>query len=367
MAEQDAQSGGEERSHEPTPERLEEARRKGDVPRSADVAAAAGLIGLIVALAATGEGLVRAAGGALAGILGGADRLEGRLLGPGGDAIAAELARETLLPVAPLMLVPAAAALLAFAAQRAIVAAPDKIAPKLSRVSPLSNAKQKYGPAGLVEFLKATFKLLAVAGVLAAVLAAETDRVLALLALPGRAAAAEALDVGFALLPPVAAVFCAVAAADYAWQVAHHRKRLMMTRQEVKDEAKRSEGDPHLKQERRRRANSIATNRMLADVPKADVVVVNPEHYAVALAWSRAPGSAPTCVAKGVDEIARAIRERASEAGVPLRRDPPCARALHGTVEIGEEIRPEHYKAVAAAIRWAEEMRRLARERGTGP
>jgi flagellar biosynthetic protein FlhB len=99
---------------------------------------------------------------------------------------------------------------------------------------------------------------------------------------------------------------------------------------------------------------------MLADVPDADVVIVNPLHYAVALKWNRGGGGAPVCVAKGVDEIAFRIREVAAEAGVPVRRDPPTARALFAVVEIGEEIRIEHYKAVAAAIRFAEEMRKKA-------
>ena len=131
-----------------------------------------------------------------------------------------------------------------------------------------------------------------------------------------------------------------------------------MSFQEMRDEARESEGDPHLKQERRRRANDIASNRMLLDVPKADVVIVNPTHYAVALHWSRKKGEAPVCVAKGADEIAARIRELAAEHGVPLHRDPATARALFAMTEIGSEIAPEHYKAVAAAVRFAETMRR---------
>jgi flagellar biosynthetic protein FlhB len=103
---------------------------------------------------------------------------------------------------------------------------------------------------------------------------------------------------------------------------------------------------------------------MMVDVPTADVVVVNPTHYAVALRWERTPGSAPVCVAKGVDEVAARIREAAAAAGVPVHRDAPTARALHGTVEIGAQIQPDHYEAVAAAIRFADRMR--GRARGTG-
>jgi flagellar biosynthetic protein FlhB len=118
-----------------------------------------------------------------------------------------------------------------------------------------------------------------------------------------------------------------------------------------------------MKQERRQRAYDIAMNQMMADIPEADVVIVNPTHYAVALKWDRARGTAPKCVAKGVDEIAAKIREIAAEHGVALHSDPPTARAIHATVEIGDEIRPEHYRAVAAAIRFAEAMRKKARRR----
>ncbi|MGB8814338.1 MAG: EscU/YscU/HrcU family type III secretion system export apparatus switch protein, partial [Paracoccaceae bacterium] len=124
-----------------------------------------------------------------------------------------------------------------------------------------------------------------------------------------------------------------------------------------------SEGDPHAKAQRRQRGYDIATNKMLADVATADVIVVNPTHYAVALKWDRTAKRAPICVAKGVDEIAARIRERAAEAGVPIHRDPPTARALHASVELGQEIRPEHYRAVAAAVRFAEAMRRRAKGR----
>ena len=102
-------------------------------------------------------------------------------------------------------------------------------------------------------------------------------------------------------------------------------------------------------------------NRMMSDVPTADVVIVNPTHYAVALKWSRKPGAAPTCVAKGVDEVAARIREAAQASSVPIHSDPPTARALHATVDLGQEILEEHYMAVAAAIQFAEKMRHRAR------
>jgi flagellar biosynthetic protein FlhB len=154
-----------------------------------------------------------------------------------------------------------------------------------------------------------------------------------------------------------------IGAVDFLWQVSEHHRKNRMSHEELKEEVKQSEGDPHMKQQRRQRGMDIATNRMLRDVPSADVVIVNPTHYAVALKWDRGKVGAPVCVAKGVDEIAARIREVAAEAGVPMRRDPATARALHASVEIGQEILPEHYRAVAAAIRFAEAMRAKARFR----
>ena len=118
-----------------------------------------------------------------------------------------------------------------------------------------------------------------------------------------------------------------------------------------------------MKQQRRQKAQQIAMSQMMGAVPEADVVIVNPTHYAVALKWSREQGSAPMCVAKGVGHVALQIREKAIEAGVAIHRDPPTARALYATVDLGDEIAPEHYKAVAAAIRFADALREKVRNR----
>ena len=134
-----------------------------------------------------------------------------------------------------------------------------------------------------------------------------------------------------------------------------------MTRKELTDEMKQSEGDPHLKAQRRQKGMELAMRQSVPDTAKADVVIVNPTHYAVALKWDRASGRAPVCLSKGVDAIAARIREIAAENAVPVHSDPPTARALFAAIEIGEEIRPEHYKPVAAAIRFAEKMRKAAR------
>ena len=166
----------------------------------------------------------------------------------------------------------------------------------------------------------------------------------------------------FEFLSAVLIVAAVMGAVDWLWEWLQHLRKNRMTRQELMDETKSSEGDPQMKQQRRARAQAIAMNQMLGDVPGADVVVVNPTHYAVALRWDRAGRGVPVCVAKGVDEVARRIRETAAEAGVPIFSDPPTARSLHATVEIGAPILPDQFKAVAAAIRFADLMRQKARK-----
>ena len=131
----------------------------------------------------------------------------------------------------------------------------------------------------------------------------------------------------------------------------------------MKDEHKNEEGDETIRQQRRAKAQEIATNRMLLDVPGSTVVIVNPTHYAVALKWTGGKNEVPRCVAKGVDETAFRIREIALTSGVPLYSDPPTARELHGSVKLGEEIRLDHYKAVAIAMGHARRVQKMARQR----
>jgi flagellar biosynthetic protein FlhB len=258
-------------------------------------------------------------------------------------------------------LVPAALVLSVLLAQRGLLFTPSNLAPRLSRISPIANAGQKFGRHGLFQFAKSAGKLTLVAGLLAIYLLARADAILmTLYADPGQILVAMG-RLGFEFLTVVTVLAVAVGVVDWIWERGQHQRQHRMTRQELMDEAKASEGDPHMKQQRRSRAQAIAMNHMLSDVPKADVVVVNPTHYAVALRWDRAGGGVPVCVAKGVDEIAHRIRDAAAEAGVPVFSDPPTARSLHAMVEIGAPIRPDHFRAVAAAIRFADLMRAKAR------
>lgn len=352
-----------EKTHDATPHKIEQARKKGDIARSTDVSAAAAYLGLFIAVSFVGINGIGQAAGALSVFFGQADSLSGTILGSGGRNMTGAILGQGLLAIAPLFLLPFAAALLSLLAQRVFIVSGEKVLPKLSRISPIQGAKNKFGAKGMVEFLKTLTKMLSVGTVVALYLRANSDAIIGALQAEPAAVAAMMGQVFTSLLLLVTAIAIIIALVDFLWQKYHHLQKLRMSFQEVKDEAKQSEGDPHMKSQRRARAQEIATNQMLHDVPRANVVVVNPSHYAVALEWNKAEGRAPVCVAKGVDDVARRIREVAADSGVPIHRDPPTARAIHATVEIGYEIDPDHYRAVAAAIRFAEIMRRKARER----
>ena len=362
MAEEN-EDQGQEKSFEPTHKKLEDAREQGNVPQSRDVNAAAAYLGMMAALVTVGTTSAIAFGEAVVPFIGAVDRLEGRILGPGGLVLSGVLVGKAALATLPLFVVPAVAVLASLLAQQAVAVATDKVKPKASRLSPLEQIKQKFGPTGLIEFLKSAVKM-GLIGLGAWVwLVGETPRLVSLVASDPRRMPGELGQTLLSLLAVVAAITVSIGAADLLWQRFDHARKLRMSHEDLKRESRETDGDPYMRQSRRRRAEEIATNRMLLEIPKADVVIVNPTHYAVALKWTRAPGAAPVCLAKGVDEVAAAIRAKAAEHGVPIHRDAPTARSIHALVKVGREIHPEHYRAVAAALRFAAEMRRQAKER----
>ena len=348
-----------EREHEPTQKRLDDARKKGDVPRSVDLTSAAVYGGFVLALFIAGNAAVQHLGSAGMTLLGQADRLAPTFLRAGRPA-AAGLLSNFALPFLPLILLPLIAALLSVAAQRSLIFSPEKLMPKLSRISVFKTFGQKFGREGLFEFGKSLAKLVVIC-VLVGILVSRhaSDTLLSLYLSPGQSTALLVqILMEFLMLALLSTLI--FGGADYGWQYLQHRRRNRMSRQEMIDEHKESDGDPHMKGQRRQRGREIAMSQMLLDVAKADVIVVNPTHYAVALKWKRGDRSAPILLAKGVDDIAARIRQKAAEVGIPIHRDPPTARAIHASVEVGAPIRPEHFKAVAAAIRFAEAMRKKA-------
>lgn len=351
-----------DKQHDPSQKRLEEARKRGEIPRSADVTTAASYAGLLVVGLIGGAALVQNLGAALTTLIDQPDR-HAPLMLEGGKSALAGLGGAVGLAVAPLFALPMLAVILALLGQRAFVFAPEKLMPRASRLSPLHTAGQKFGREGLFEFAKSFVKMAAVALILGLHLLGRAPDLIASLTLSPGQSTGLMLVIMLEFLSLVVLLSVVTGGLDYLWQHHQHIRRNRMSRKDLMDEMKDAEGDPHVKGQRRQKAQDIALNRMLVDVASADVVVVNPTHYAVALRWKRSDRTAPICVAKGVDEIAARIRERAMLAGVPLHSDPPTARALFASVEIGAPIRPEHYKPVAAAIRFAEALKKRRKGR----
>lgn len=356
----DKEQDDDDKQYDASERKLAQAREQGDLPRSEDLQTSAAFAGLVAGLALAGGWAVLSGGNAGMLLLSQLDLHSSWSSGHASPEIVG-LALGMAGPALMLVSGPFVGVLIYLSATRTWTFVPSKLAFKGSRVSVLENAKQKFGRSGLVEFLKRFAKLLAISILLALFLRSQFDDILLAVRLEaGPISALIGVQV-LSFLKLFLLIATCFGAIDFLWQRMEFARRNRMTRQEMVDEFKESEGDPHMKADRRRRAQEIATNRMLADVPRADVVIVNPTHYAVALTWTRGKGSAPRCVAKGTDEIAARIREKAQEHGVPIRRDPPIARAIFSVVEIGQEIRVEHYAAVAAAIRFADAMRRKAR------
>ncbi|WP_428408195.1 flagellar type III secretion system protein FlhB [Hyphococcus sp.] len=358
------EDSGQEKSHEPTPSRIDKARREGDVAQSKEANAAAAYVGFYLALAVASTGAAAALSFALSRMFERPEHFAEQAFAADPSAFIQSLAGVGLGGLVPFIALPALGVLASLFAQQAITFAPTKIKPKMDRLSIVSNAKKKFGPDGLGEFAKSAVKLIAICIMFAAVFAGRFSFLPVDARMPAQTLPAALLREGVIFAGLIVLFSAALAMVDLPWSRHRHNEKLKMTLEELKKEMKEQEGDPMMKQSRRERGQAIARNRMMKDVPDADVVIVNPTHYAVALKWDRKAGGAPVCVAKGVDEIALKIREVATMSGVPIRSDPPTARAIHATVEIGDEVQREHYAAVAAAIHFADAMRKKAKSYG---
>ena len=349
-----------QKTQAPTEQKLQELRRKGEIPRSGDLNSAVAMGGLTILAFLFGGQILTSMGDTMQGFFRIWDH--GDPSGGLGGGIIRQMVTRVVVPPMALIVAAGAVVILAVLAQRGFAVAPEKLVPKQSRISILKTAKQKFGPSGLFEFAKSLTKLIVFTFVLVVVTLGFQEEILGSSFGEAGPIVAFKLDLMIRILAASTAVAMALGGIDLLWQRQHFMTTHMMSRQDIKDEMKRAEGDPEQKAERKRRGKEISQNRMLTDVPAADVVVVNPTHYAVALRWARdKQAAAPVCVAKGTDLIAAKIREIAQENAVPLFSDPPTARALHAGVEVGQEIAFEHYQAVAAAIRFADKIRQKSK------
>jgi len=321
--------------------------------------------GALLAAAALGPGLAQASVGMLRNALRFgrpealvADRLPQLFASIGFDAFVALL---------PLLGAFALAAIAASAIPGGVVFSGKALQLDASKLSPLKGLKRIFSIRGSVELLKLIVLAISLIAVSAWFVSSSLPEFAALAIRPP----AQSLSSGVALmgagLTTLLAVLAAVALVDLPFQWFRHRAELRMTHQEAKQEAKESDGDPMLRSRIRQRQREIASRRMLAAVPAADVVVTNPTHYAVAIRYDETKGGAPRVVAKGVDLVAGRIREIARAAGVPLVEAPPLARALYAHVELDREIPLALYNAVAQVLAYVYQLRRWVPGRGAAP
>lgn len=360
MAEQDR----DQRTEQATPKRIEDARRRGEVPRSRDLTSAAVLL-------AAGAGLY-----ALGGFVG------GQLVAMMRDAFTFSRAEalddavpalafgraigEALLICAPLLGLMLVAALLAPLAIGGWNFSSEALAPKWERLDPVAGFRRIFSLVGLFELAKSLARFAVVGGTGALVLWVQSEELLALGREPLTLAIGHAMGLAGLALIALAGSMVLIAAVDAPFSLWQHRRSLRMTRQEVRDELRENEGNPEVRGKIRARQQALARSRMMQEVPRADVVVTNPTHYAVALRYDESRSRAPVVVAKGRDLVAARIRAVAAEHGVPVLEAPPLARALHSACDLGEEIPARLYAAVAQVLAYVYQLR-AARRAGAAP
>ncbi|MCW7539742.1 type III secretion system export apparatus subunit SctU [Aquabacterium sp. A7-Y] len=350
----DSNSSAQQKTEAPTPRRLRDARRKGEVPKSRDWTAAAVLLALGVWLTLAGDATLEG----LKALIARALQHDLRALQAGGSAapLLGELVREALWLVLPPVALLLAVSLLAAWVQVGALFSMEPVTPQLQRLSPTQGVKRLFSLQTVVELLKLVLKTV-VLGVIVTVIALATmPEFLRAHWLPLQALMPLATGSLSQLLWPAVISFLAVAAFDLWFQRWQHLRQLRMTREEVKRDHREMEGDPMLKGKRRQLHEEIAMNSMLDKVRTATVVVVNPTHIAVALYYQPGETDLPVVVAKGADHVAQAIREVAERHGVPVLQDVGLARRLAEQAPLDEFIPDEFIEPVAAVLRWVREV-----------
>jgi len=344
-----------DKTEDPTQKRLDDALAKGDVAKSQEVNTWFIIAGATLILStfsgSIGGGILKPLRTLIASA--GQLRTDGAAL----LALSNTLGYAVLGAIGVPLLMLAIAAVAGNMVQHRLVWSSESLTPKFSKISPGAGLKRILGKQALANFVKGVFKLIALASVMMAVLWPERHRLESFMMFDPSAILDVTTNLTLQLMGAVVAMLTAVAIADYFFQYRQWFERQKMSLQEMKEEFKASEGDPHIKGRIRQLRHARMKKRMMAAVPKASVIITNPTHYAVALRYERGM-PAPICVAKGVDTLALKIREIAGKHDIPIVENVPLARALHATVEVDDEIPVEHYHAVAEIIGYVMGLKR---------
>lgn len=354
-----AEPNDDDKTEAPTPRRLEQAREKGDIVYSPEVGAALSLMAITGAIAFLAGPLLADFARGFVSFIAMPDQFAAE---PGAlKAIFAAIGLRTLVVFGAVALALALAGLASRYLQDRPTFTAARMTPKLDKIDPVQGFKRVFGKQAAAQFLKSLAKLAIVGAALAWALWPRDAAIEATALLDPAAVLPFVQERSVAMLMAMAAAAAALAAIDYVTTRQSYMQRLRMSRRELKEEFRQSEGDPLVKAKLRQVRQERAKRRMLANVPNASVVIVNPTHYAVALRYEQGETPAPVCLAKGVDAVAQRIRETAEAHDVPIVEDPPLARALFAAAEIDEAIPREHYEAVAKVIGF---VMRLSRRRG---
>lgn len=343
-----------QKTEDPTQKRLDEALERGDVVKSQEVSTWFVIAGATLVLSSFSSNL-SGLQAALANIFANAHRIP--MDGHGLALLLQNIEYAILAALGVPLLMLMIAAFAGNVIQHRLVWSAAGISPKLSKISPLAGLKRLFSKQAVANFVKGLIKLALIGTVMTVVLWPERHRLDTVILTDPSALMGLMRSLSLDLLGTVVAVLAFVAAGDYFFQYRQWFEKQKMSLQEMKEEFKQTEGDPHIKGKLRQLRMAKSRKRMMQAVPAASVVIMNPTHYAVALKYERGM-PAPICVAKGRDRIALKIRDIARGNGVPVIENPPLARALHATVEIDDEIPVEHYQAVAEVIGYVMKLRR---------
>lgn len=360
-----AEESDDDKTEDPTPQRLEKAREKGQIPRSRELTSLLILLVGVCVIWLGGESLARR----LASLLSSGLRFDHSIINDPnlilGQIIL--LLKEAMLALMPLIVGVVVVALVAPVMLGGLVFSTKSLAFKLDKLNPLPGIKRMFSAQTAAELMKAVMKSLLMGSMAGLFLWLHWPDMMRLISESPLVAMGNALNmVGFCALLVVLAIIPMVGF-DVFWQIYSHLKKLRMSRQDIRDEFKQSEGDPHVKGRIRQMQRAAARRRMMADVPKADVIVNNPTHYSVALQYDENKMSAPRVVAKGAGLVALRIRELGEENRVPMLEAPPLARALYRHAEVGQQIPGQLYAAVAEVLAWVWQLKRWRLAGGMPP
>ncbi len=337
----------ESQTQEPTPRRLERARQDGDVVKSPEVVSFAALAAATAVVLTMGGSLAQGVTQALTGFIAHPDVID---LSASATPGVMRLALRAAAPVGVIMLAAGLGGAAGNLLQHGFLFTPKRLAPDFKRVSPAAGFKRLFGWNGLAHFLKTLVRFFALGLTLWLLIRPKTGLLQGMAALDPAAILPLTAELMRGALIATLVLSAVSAGVDWVLQRQQFISRLRMSREQVKEETRESEGDPHVKAKLKQMRALRAKRRVMQNVPKATLVVTNPTHYAVALRYVAGETDAPLCVAKGADQIALKIREVATHHGVPIVEDPPLARALYASVDLDEAIPREHYQAVAKIV-----------------